>query len=745
MKILKYIAFVLGGIAALAVVLAVVLALTFDAQRIKAELTRVVQEQKQRALSIEGDLALFFWPGIGLDLGRTTLSERNSEQPFLSVERARVTVALLPLLSKQLVVDQIRLDGVDAIVIRKKDGSFNFDDLLAKQEKQAEAVRFDIAGIRIDKSRVAFRDDKSGQSFALSELNLTTGRLGSAAEGSLGISGRLKGTKPEIDAQVRASGRYRYDLGRRDYRVSDLQAGLAGTLATIQGFDATLDVDRAELRPDPLQLRLDKLQVVAKGKSDADSFEVKLAAPQFVAAQDKASGQAIIASLNLRGAQRTADAKLNLSGVEGTVNALKVSAARLDLDAKQGDLSIRGGIASPLEADLAGQALRLSKFAGEFNVAHPQMPMKGVKLPVTGNVQADLIRASASGELSSRFDESSIAATWSVPKFAPLAVQFALEVDRINVDKYFPPKPAGGQAAAGGPAAAEKPFDFSGLKHLNASASVKIGWLQFQNVKASNIRLVIRADQGKLEANPVSASLYEGSLAGSMSLNAHSSQVALKQNLSGVDINPLLKDIAGKDMLEGRGNVSLDVATGGNTVSAMKRRLNGAARVNLRDGAFRGINLAQTIREVRGVLGARQDTVRRADATQKTDFTELRASFRIAEGVARNDDLMAKSPLLRLSGAGEIDIPRNSMNYLLKTSVVAASIGQVGKELADVHGVTTVPVRVTGPFDNLSYQLDLANLATDVARSKLEAAVGQQLQKKVPPSLQDSLKALLGR
>jgi AsmA protein len=76
---------------------------------------------------------------------------------------------------------------------------------------------------------------------------------------------------------------------------------------------------------------------------------------------------------------------------------------------------------------------------------------------------------------------------------------------------------------------------------------------------------------------------------------------------------------------------------------------------------------------------------------------------------------------------------------------VAASIGQVGKELASVHGVTTVPVRITGPFDNLSYQLDLANLATDVARSKLEAAVGQQLQKKVPPSLQDSLKGLLGR
>ena len=744
MKILKYIAFALGGIAALAVVVGVVVALTFDAERVKAEITRVVEEQKQRTLAIEGDLALSFWPGIGLDLGKATLSERASPDTFLAVERARVSVALLPLLSKQIVVDQIRLDGVEANVVRDKDGRFNFDDLLAREEKQSEMVRFDIAGIRVEKSRVTFRDDRSGHAFVLSDMSVATGRLGNAAEGGLAVSAKLNGTKPEVDARVKAAGRYRYDLERSDYRVSDLEAALSGSVAAIRDLDASVAVDRGELRADPLQLRLDKLQLSARGKTGGDSFEVKLAAPQLAATPDRATGQAIVASVNLRGAGRSADARLNLSGVEGTASALKVAGARLDLDAKQGELSIRGGIASPLDADLAGQSLKLPKFAGEFNVAHPEMPMKSVKLPVSGSVQADLLRANASGELSARLDESSIAATWSVPKFSPLATQFSVDVDRLNVDKYFPAKPAGAPAGGGGQAAAEKPFDFSGLKGLNASGTVKIGSLQFQNVKAANIRLVIRADQGRIEANPVSASLYEGSLAGSMSLNAHNSQVALKQNLSGVNVNPLLRDVAGKDMLEGHGNVSLDVSTGGNTVSAMKRRLAGSARVNLRDGAFKGINLAQTLREVKSAAGVRQDAVRRADATQKTDFSELSASFRIAEGIARNDDLMAKSPLLRLSGSGEIDIPRSSTNYLLKTSLVATSTGQGGKELASVRGVT-VPVRVTGPFDNLSYQLDVASLATDLARSKMEAAVGDQVQKKLPPSLQDSLKGLFGR
>ncbi len=49
----------------------------------------------------------------------------------------------------------------------------------------------------------------------------------------------------------------------------------------------------------------------------------------------------------------------------------------------------------------------------------------------------------------------------------------------------------------------------------------------------------------------------------------------------------------GRILLEGRGNVVLDLTTTGNLVSAMKKALNGSAKLELKDGAIKGINLAQ--------------------------------------------------------------------------------------------------------------------------------------------------------
>src|SRR5207245_2755111 len=144
--------------------------------------------------------------------------------------------------------------------------------------------------------------------------------------------------------------------------------------------------------------------------------------------------------------------------------------------------------------------------------------------------------------------------------------------------------------------------------------------------------------------------------------------VALQENLSGVRINPLMKDTLDKDLIEGRGDIALALNTHGETVSAMKKALNGSTRLALKDGAIKGIDLAKTLREMKAKLSAKQDAVKQASAAEKTDFSELSASFAVANGVAHNQDLVAKSPFLRLSGSGDIDVGNGSMNYLAKAA-----------------------------------------------------------------------------
>jgi AsmA protein len=102
-----------------------------------------------------------------------------------------------------------------------------------------------------------------------------------------------------------------------------------------------------------------------------------------------------------------------------------------------------------------------------------------------------------------------------------------------------------------------------------------------------------------------------------------------------------------------------------------------------------------------------------------------------------------KSPFLRLAGAGDIDIGAGHMNYLAKATLVSTSTGQGGKEADKVKGFT-VPVRIAGPFEALTYTPELGDLAAEVAKSKLEDKAGV-ITGKTESKAKDKLKGLFGK
>lgn len=735
MKALKYVGITL--LVLLAVVAGVVgfIVATFDAERIKSELSRAVMESKQRRLAITGPLELSLWPNVGVRIGGLTLSERGNAKEFAALESARVSVAVMPLLGKQLVVDTVELAGLRARLVRHKDGSFNFDDLLSKDEKKSETIRFDVTGLKVSGAQVSWTDEVTGRKTEVSDLNLTTGRLANAASGPLALTLKAREDKPRTDAAIDLRGEYRYDLDRREFALGRFEAAVKGEAAGVKGLDLVVSAGALAANPAAKSLQIDALKVAAKGRQGADAFDLALEAPRLALAPEKAGGDTVTLTARISGTGRNVVARLGMAQVEGTAKAVRIGRISLDVDAQIDEASVKGRLESPLAADPSAMTLALDKFAGEFDLAHPRMPMKQVRLPVAGNLRADLAKQSAAGQVSTRFDESTIALRFDVARFAPLALGFDLDVDRLNVDKYLPPARAEEKKPGG-----EAKIDLGALKHLDLHGTVKIGALQVANVKAANLRLEVKAAGGKLDVAPLTANLYDGTLSGAVALQAQGNAVALRQNLAGIRINPLMKDALNRDLLEGRGNVVLDVTTRGETASAMKKALAGTASLSLKDGAIKGINLAQAFRDAKAKISGRQDAVQGAKAADKTDFSELTGSFRIANGVARNDDLAAKSPFLRLAGSGDIDIGNNAMNYLARASIVNTSGGQGGKDLEHLKGMT-VPVRVTGPFENLSYKLEFGSLLGEAAKAKVEEKK-QEVQQKAKEQVQDKLKGL---
>jgi AsmA protein len=83
------------------------------------------------------------------------------------------------------------------------------------------------------------------------------------------------------------------------------------------------------------------------------------------------------------------------------------------------------------------------------------------------------------------------------------------------------------------------------------------------------------------------------------------------------------------------------------------------------------------------------------------------------------------------------------MDYLARATVVASTTGQGGDGLDALRGVT-VPVRVSGPFDNLTYRLEIGTLMKEAVREKADAA-GQKIKQKVEDRVRDKLRDLLGK
>jgi AsmA protein len=196
--------------------------------------------------------------------------------------------------------------------------------------------------------------------------------------------------------------------------------------------------------------------------------------------------------------------------------------------------------------------------------------------------------------------------------------------------------------------------------------------------------------------------------------------------MKSVNVGPLLVDSINNDMLSGTGTVNIDVTTQGNSVGALKKALLGNASLNLADGALKGVDIAGSIRDLKNKVNILGKKDVNADKTKKTDFSELTATFDIKNGVAHNEDLAMKAPVLRLAkgdSRGDIDIGNEKINYLAKPTVVKSLKGQGGAELDDLSGIA-IPIKVTGTFAAPKYGMDFAAIGTALAQSKLLDKVG---------------------
>lgn len=942
-KILKYGLLGTAAVAGIAVAAVAYVAVTFDPNDYKPQIIAAVKESQQRTLRLDGDIKLTFFPSLGANLGKVSLSEFNSEKEFVSVESVHVSLALLPLLSRQAVVDEMAINGLKASLVKYRDGSSNIDDLAGGEAAQQEAapagppVSFDIASVRIENTELHYLDEATGAAYSLRDVNLKSGRIANGVPSNIEFSAGISANQPKLDLATTLKATLTFDLEKNAYRVSGLDLQAKGAVQDITDLvvqasgDASADLGKQEFSAN-------KLKLSATGARGKDRFEAKLDMPAVNLGSEEYSSGKVVLDAKLDGTMGNIIASLSLPNMEGNAKAFRIGALTLAVEVKQPGQTLKAKLSSPLTGNLEGKQFKLSDLKLVVDATGDQLPNKSVSSEMRGSMEFDAgkesVQASLSGgllqskvaakltlngftkpvirfdmdmdqfdadqylpkeadtattsgdnrkgatpqpeqpfdlsglrqldlegglrigalkvanvklaqlriemkahngildvsplsanlyqggftgsvsvnaqqalpvfrinqnvsninigallkdaagldtlagkgsvslnldargntvsalkkavsgklnlslangafkqdgktytgevkgnaridgakqslqaDVSGRVQQSKFTATVALTDFDDPAIRFDVDLDKLDVDQYLPKQAQESKQQATAP---EEPFDLSALNKLNVEGGLRIGAFKVMNLKLAQVRLDMKARKGLVTVDPLSANLYQGSMNGSLSVNAQATpRFTIKERLSNVAIAPLVKDLMDLDAVEGKGNVTLDLDTQGNLVSALKKGLNGNAAVNLENGAIKGINLTKLMQNAQNIgKGATTQTLGVSD-NEKTEFSEFRATFKVKNGVAHNEDLSVKSPQLKITGSGDIDIGNESINYTARAML----------QQAQGSDYLMVPVQLSGPFTDVKFKLDYTKMLEDLARRKLEARA-QELKDK---------------
>ncbi len=697
---MKKIIYILLGLALAAVVAIAALVSLIDPNQFKPQLVEQVRKSTGRELVIQGDIGWRFWPSLGLSLEKVAL--RNpagfAEPDLVRFEQGEASVGLLPLLSHRLEIGKVTLSGAHLFIQTRADGSSNLRDLLqASADPKGEATsepaattppaasdkqpwQISLQGIALVDASALVRDDRSGTVSRLDRLDLDLGQLTPGEWVPVTLA--AKGAQGDLAFDLKGQAQLKPAREAMKSELKDLN--LSGSL------------NQPTQRLDAFSLKADRL----------------------------ALGEWSSLSLSLSGAQGAADKPTLAGTLEGTLKA------RLDENRQLLELSD-----AVLAAKLSGDAL-----------PRPQMQLK-----LAGFARAELDKQAVTlSNLVMGVDDALLSGSGAVRLGAVPKVDFDLKGEKLDLDGWLgqPAKAApvaatsGAAAPAGTPTQTAVPAnralstaepDLTALKSVDLAGRLQLGSLRLKGLDLSAVDLQLALAGGQLTLKQFSAGVAGGQVTASGVLDARQqpARYQVHKRVQGVEVRPLLQTLAQTDLLEGKGDLEVEVQGSGLSEQALRSRMQGKVNLKLSDGALHGINLAEMIREARATLtGKGADQVKEV---RKTDFSALTASFQIADGIARSDDIQLFAPALRVKGQGQTALVPETLDFLFLTSVVESSKGQGGKTVDELKDIT-IPVRIGGHWQAPSYKLDVKALLSN----------NKVLEEKARKEAERGLKKLLG-
>lgn len=512
-----YVLLIFSAITILLLGLVGYITIAFDPNAYKAQVTQLIRDRTQRDLRLEGDIRLRFFPAVGVETGRIALSEYQSGETFAAAENIRVSLELLPLLRKQLVLDEIVIIGLNASLVRFRDGRTNIDDLIAERE-EPEQFELGIARIRMEEAAISLSDEASGVHFLLRDLDLEAGRTGlpsrsgnSMVESKVKLAFRMdQPEQPETEAGIRLTfdleakkDDRRYALKHLDLKADARLPGIPALVIHSTGnFSAQLAEGREadEFVADDVIVDISAPGGEGEGKTGVENTAgIRLQIPRLNLTGDKLAGDGMNAMAKIIRPDGLTAIRLSLSNISGTISSFASDALTAELESKKDAFNASATFASPLAGSITTRQMHLSEIKSVIHVAHSDAPEGAIEGNLTGSASVDglsrneNVRINLGGKLAGSHMHAELSATVGAVPW----LTFTVALDQLDLDRLLPASPAKRNVAERTGDAMPSVPDLSlldSLENLNVSGSIRINTLKAAGTRSSGVKLDIGPD-----------------------------------------------------------------------------------------------------------------------------------------------------------------------------------------------------------------------------------------------------------
>ena len=206
-----------------------------------------VAERSGYQLELDGSLRWHVWPRLSILSGRMTLTAPGASAPLVRADNMRLDVALLPLLSHQLQVEQVMLKGAvvqltpETEAIRDQRAPVAPKGTSLPQESGDRGWSFDIAGLQVIDSVLVFQHE-SDEQMTVRDIHLQM-QQDAGHQATVDFSGRMNRDQRDLSLRFSAAvqaGNYPQSL---DAQLSQISWQLQGADLPAQGINGNGSVN----------------------------------------------------------------------------------------------------------------------------------------------------------------------------------------------------------------------------------------------------------------------------------------------------------------------------------------------------------------------------------------------------------------------------------------------------------------------------------------------------------------------